>query len=179
MLIGQLKSRLSLNKTNKAVANEQLKENTKVEPAPVEKEENQNAAAIWFVEQILSCAKEQAQIELDRRQHELAIVEQKRLDEEMAHIKKMAELRITLDQEIEQENMRIVAEKKEKEKIRLELEAAERAQMAEEERLQREVEEKLRREEEYKALRGTEYHARMRLEELGLLPPEPEEEGSA
>ena len=45
----------------------------------------------------------------------------------MAHIKKMAELRITLDQEIEQENMRIVAEKKEKEKIRLELEAAERA----------------------------------------------------
>ena len=49
--------------------------------------------------------------------------------------------------------------------------------MAEEERLQRELEEKLRREEEYKALRGTEYHARMRLEELGLLPPEPEEEG--
>ena len=45
----------------------------------------------------------------------------------MAHIKKMAELRITLDQEIEQENMRIVAEKKEKEKIRLELEAAEHA----------------------------------------------------
>ena len=94
----------------------------------------------------------------------------------MAHIKKMAEMRITLDQEIEQENIRIIAEKKEKERIRQELEAAERAKMAEEEKLQREFEEKLRREEEYKALRGTEYHARMRLEELGLLPPEPEEE---
>ena len=75
-----------------------------------------------------------------------------------------------MDQEIEQENLRLEAEAAEKERIRLEEEAAERARLEELERIRLEEEEKKRREEEYKSSRGDEYHARLRLEELGLLP---------
>ena len=58
MLIGQLKSRLSLNKANKAAPTDQPKETAKIETEPEQKEENPEAAATWFVDLIVSHAKE-------------------------------------------------------------------------------------------------------------------------
>ena len=58
MLIGQLKSRLSLNKANKAALTDQPKETAKIEPELERKEEDPSASATWFVDSIVSHAKE-------------------------------------------------------------------------------------------------------------------------
>ena len=59
----------------------------------------------------------------------------------MAHIQKMAEIQMKLDQEIEQENQRVLAENAEKERKRLEAEAIVLAILDEVQRIVQEKEE--------------------------------------